>query len=107
MYLYAWPVQQLLIQAFGPWLNPYTLSLTALAGSGALAWLSWSFVERPFLALKRNSKPAPAQPAPMQVAQQPDAVACQEPPGAGPLLGAATAPDPPERRSTIHHGDRP
>ena len=56
IYLYAWPVQQLLIQAFGAWLNPYTLSLAALAGSGGLAWLSWTFVERPFLALKRRSE---------------------------------------------------
>ncbi len=54
VYLYAWPVQQLLIQAFGAWLNPYTLSLTALAGSGCLAYLSWTVVERPFLALKRR-----------------------------------------------------
>ena len=55
IYLYAWPVQQLLILAFGPWLNPWTLSLTALAGSGALAWLSWTLVERPFLRLRRRS----------------------------------------------------
>jgi hypothetical protein len=81
--------------------------VTALIGSGTLAWLSWSFVERPFLALKRNSKPALAESAPLQPALQPDAVASQEAPGQGPLLGAATDPDPSERRSTIHHGERP
>ena len=54
IYLYAWPVQQLLVQAFGAALNPYTLSVLALLGSGGLAWLSWSFVERPFLALKQR-----------------------------------------------------
>jgi peptidoglycan/LPS O-acetylase OafA/YrhL len=54
IYLSAWPVQQLLVYAIGPWLNPWTLSLTALAGSGALAFLSWTLIERPCLALKRR-----------------------------------------------------
>jgi peptidoglycan/LPS O-acetylase OafA/YrhL len=53
IYLYAWPVQQLLIQAAGPTFNPWTLSLAALFGSGLLAWLSWTLVERPALAFKR------------------------------------------------------
>jgi peptidoglycan/LPS O-acetylase OafA/YrhL len=58
IYLYAWPVQQLLIQGVGPAaLNPYTLSLAAVIVSAGLAWLSWRFVERPFLALKRRSAP--------------------------------------------------
>ena len=39
IHLYAWPVQQLLIQAVGAWLNPYTLSVAALAGSAGLAEL--------------------------------------------------------------------
>lgn len=56
IYLYAWPVQQLLIQAAGPALNPWTLSLAALVGSGLLAWLSWTFVERPVLAFKRRAQ---------------------------------------------------
>ena len=62
IYLYAWPVQQLLIQAFGPALNPWTLSLAALLGSGLLAWLSWTLIERPALAFKRRApepKPIP------------------------------------------------
>jgi peptidoglycan/LPS O-acetylase OafA/YrhL len=64
IYLYAWPVQQLLILAFGAWLNPYTLSLAALAGSGGLAYLSWTLVERPFLALKRRTQEAREEPPP-------------------------------------------
>lgn len=57
IYLYAWPVQQLLIQVLGGWLNPWTLSVAALLGSGGLALLSWTLIERPALALKR--RPAP------------------------------------------------
>ncbi|MGE3272222.1 MAG: acyltransferase family protein [Chloroflexota bacterium] len=61
IYLYAWPVQQLIVQAAGPWLNPWTLSLAALAGSGSLAWLSWTLIERPALMYKRRiSRPAGA-----------------------------------------------
>lgn len=56
VYLYAWPVQQLAVQVFGAALNPHTLSLVALAGSAALAALSWTCVERPFLALKRRAR---------------------------------------------------
>jgi peptidoglycan/LPS O-acetylase OafA/YrhL len=57
IYLYAWPVQQLLIQTAGPALNPWTLSLAALIGSGGLAWLSWTLIERPVLAFKRPTHP--------------------------------------------------
>ena len=101
-------MQQLLIQALGPWLNPWTLSLAALAGSGALAWLSWSFVERPFLRLERRNTASPdAVPMAVPPEQPPGAVACQEAAGARPRLGAAADLDPSERRSTNRHGDRP
>lgn len=66
IYLYAWPVQQLLVQSAGanpnPWIvNPWTLSVGALIGSGLLACLSWRLIERPALALKRKA-PAPSHP---------------------------------------------
>ncbi len=57
IYLYAWPVQQLIVQGFGSALNPYTLSIAALAVSAGFAWLSWRFVEQPFLRLKRRPHP--------------------------------------------------
>lgn len=102
IYLYAWPVQQLLIQAFGGWLNPYTLSVAALVGSGVLAWLSWTVVERPFLALKRGPQAAPrtaAGPAPAVGCQATDVV------GAAARLGSR----PRSARTQEHdrHGDRP
>ena len=49
MYLYAWPVQQLLVQAFGRSLTAWTLFLLALPPTVLLAALSWRFVEAPFL----------------------------------------------------------
>jgi peptidoglycan/LPS O-acetylase OafA/YrhL len=65
IYLYAWPVQQLTIQALGSAaLNPYTLTLLALAISAGLAWVSWQFVERPFLALKRKGAEESPTPSP-------------------------------------------
>jgi peptidoglycan/LPS O-acetylase OafA/YrhL len=69
IYLYAWPVQQLLIQTLGPWLNPWTLSLLALAVSAALAWLSWKLIERPALALKRRASRPPAPNSPHQTSR--------------------------------------
>lgn len=61
MYLYAYPIQQLLVQAFGPRLNVGTLFLSAWAISLAFAVTSWYLVESPFLRLKR---PARVQEAP-------------------------------------------
>lgn len=58
LYLYAFPVQQLLVMWLGPH-RPYPLMLTlTLLASLALAWLSWHIIERPALSLK----PKPAQP---------------------------------------------
>jgi hypothetical protein len=74
IYLYAWPVQQFLVQSFGGRLNPWTPSLAALVVSGGLAWLSWTVVERPFLALKgrpRSDRRAPAEPAATVTASTP------------------------------------
>jgi peptidoglycan/LPS O-acetylase OafA/YrhL len=51
MYLYGWPVEQLLIYHFRQTLNPYLLFCLALPIAAACAWASWSFVERPALKL--------------------------------------------------------
>ena len=52
IYLYAWPIQQLLLKYFFSALNPITLFLCALPLSCAAAYLSWTLVEKPFLKLK-------------------------------------------------------
>src|SRR5258707_15128445 len=62
LYLYAFPTQQLLIRAFGPWLHPLTLSLLALGATALFAAFSWRFVERPFLRLKASSRPPETRP---------------------------------------------
>ncbi|HXP89460.1 MAG TPA: acyltransferase [Fibrobacteria bacterium] len=47
-YLWAWPVQQCLVDRF-PHLTPVALSAWATAATIPIAALSWTFVERPFL----------------------------------------------------------
>jgi peptidoglycan/LPS O-acetylase OafA/YrhL len=49
MYLYAFPVQQLLVRYAAVRLSPFTLAMLALAPTGALAWLSWHIIEQPAL----------------------------------------------------------
>jgi peptidoglycan/LPS O-acetylase OafA/YrhL len=51
IYLYAYPVQQILVMAFGPH-NPYYNAMAALVLVIPLATLSWFFVEKPALDLK-------------------------------------------------------
>ncbi len=52
LYLYAWPVQQLLVtHLHGAW-RPYVLFLTAFPLTLACAWASWHLIERPCLNLK-------------------------------------------------------
>ncbi|MBV9849072.1 MAG: acyltransferase [Armatimonadetes bacterium] len=64
VYLYSFPIQQLLIQALGGRLTPPLLFLLALALASVLAALSWRFVEAPCLRLKPR-RPAPALADPM------------------------------------------
>jgi peptidoglycan/LPS O-acetylase OafA/YrhL len=51
-YLYAWPVQMLLVK-FIPNISPMCVLLAATFFSIVLAFLSWFLVEKPFLSLKR------------------------------------------------------
>lgn len=52
IYLFSFPIQQLLIRYFGPELNPYWLFLAAFPVSLLCAALSWHCVEKPCLRLK-------------------------------------------------------
>lgn len=60
LYLYAFPVQQLIVQRWGAWLAPWSLTVAALAVALPLAWLSWHLVERPCL---HRANPSPTAPA--------------------------------------------
>jgi peptidoglycan/LPS O-acetylase OafA/YrhL len=60
-YLYAWPVQMLLVRYF-PGISPGLVMLAATFFSVALAFVSWFLIEKPFLSLKRvHSKDAAAR----------------------------------------------
>ena len=51
MYIYAFPVQQTLVQSF-PHSDAIFNTLVSLPVTGALAVLSWTFIEKPALRLK-------------------------------------------------------
>lgn len=52
LYLYAFPVQQALVASLGPGLGPARMFALALPITYVLAYASWRWVERPFLARK-------------------------------------------------------
>ncbi|MGV8961760.1 MAG: acyltransferase family protein [Stenotrophomonas sp.] len=54
MYIYGWPVQQLIVLWLGPDLPLALYILIVLAVTAPLAWLSCVLVEQPALALKRR-----------------------------------------------------
>ena len=54
LYLYAWPIQTLLVWYYRS-INPWLMFVLALGMSAGLAWLSWRFVEEPALTLKRRA----------------------------------------------------
>jgi peptidoglycan/LPS O-acetylase OafA/YrhL len=57
MYLYAWPVQKLLIW-LNPGISPWLAFIETTAIAGLLAFGSWRLVEKPFLSLKAVFVPA-------------------------------------------------
>lgn len=59
IYLYAWPVKQLLVWYIGAKLNPYTLFFAALPLSALIAAASWYLVERPFLRFREGTRQKP------------------------------------------------
>ncbi len=62
LYLYAFPIQQLLIASWGRWLHPLGLFVVAWGITAVFAALSWHLVERPFMRLKRSSRPRQDRP---------------------------------------------
>ncbi len=59
LYLYAWPVQTLIIWHYRT-INPWLLCVVTVVITSGLAWLSWHLVERPALSLKpRRPSAAP------------------------------------------------
>lgn len=63
IYLYSFPLQQLLSLYLGEMLNGMTMFMLSLGGSVALAALSWHYVEKPCLRLKPGL-PRPSRLAP-------------------------------------------
>lgn len=55
LYLYAWPIQQLLVQHFDALHSPWSLFLIALPLTALAATLSWHLIEKPCLRFKPNS----------------------------------------------------
>lgn len=56
-YIYGWPVAQIAVATglhFGIVLAPWSVLILTLVGTAPLAYLSWRFVERPALRLKRR-----------------------------------------------------
>jgi peptidoglycan/LPS O-acetylase OafA/YrhL len=52
LYIYAFPIQQLLVKFAGPSLNPLALFVAAMAITVPVAIGSWFLIEKPFLRLK-------------------------------------------------------
>lgn len=67
LYLYAFPVQQLLVTHFRPLWNAGTLTIAAFVVAGACAVGSWHLVEKKWLKQKRSpSRPLPSEEPPEQ-----------------------------------------
>lgn len=69
LYLYAFPVQQIVIMLLGPQQPILLLLGLAVAATFVCAWLSWHYIEKPMLDLKPKRSPQralpPAQPVAM------------------------------------------
>jgi peptidoglycan/LPS O-acetylase OafA/YrhL len=57
IYLYAWPTQSTIAFFADRSINPWALSAVTLALASAAAWVSWTFIEKPALALIARPRP--------------------------------------------------
>jgi peptidoglycan/LPS O-acetylase OafA/YrhL len=73
MYLYAFPIQQLLVMSNSGSMSPYALFAAAWPLSVLAGMLSWFIVERPFLRRARSAKPEQHGESYALVAQRPSA----------------------------------
>jgi peptidoglycan/LPS O-acetylase OafA/YrhL len=55
IYLYAWPIQSTIAFFTARAINPWALSAVSLALAAAAAWVSWTFIEKPALALAHRT----------------------------------------------------
>jgi peptidoglycan/LPS O-acetylase OafA/YrhL len=67
IYLYAWPIQSAIAFFTARSINPWALSAVTLALAAAAAWVSWTFIEKPALAMAHRKtsslQPRPSEPA--------------------------------------------
>ena len=75
LYLYAFPVQLLLIKAF-PWLTSLALFPLAMLTTLALAILSWRYIEHPCLQFKRPRQAKMPLPLLNTQPEYPQAIRC-------------------------------
>ena len=62
IYLYGWPIAQLVKAAFGPSLGGYEMAAIVLPVATASGWLSWYFVENPLLRWRSTPHQPPINP---------------------------------------------
>ncbi len=55
LYIYAYPVQQILLITIGSAINPWLQSFLTVLCTLPFAFVSWIFIERPALSLKKNN----------------------------------------------------
>jgi peptidoglycan/LPS O-acetylase OafA/YrhL len=60
IYLYAWPIQSTIAFVTDRSINPWVLSAISFALSAAAAWVSWTLIEKPALALAHDKNRRPA-----------------------------------------------
>ena len=56
IYLYGWPAQAIVMYFLKDSINPYSFFFIAVTFAAILAFLSWHFIEKPFLKLKEKKK---------------------------------------------------